>query len=888
MLKWGVAIAMLLPAGGAWAQFTVDDYRERVSKADFEAPAGAGQIGEQLDLYTGKLRFTQYDVDLQGEGLPIRVGRWLAVGDTQFSAFMTGDFGSWNLVMPMITTLAATDLEPNGRDEWIVARLRDANAFKRCSAFATPPSAGTRAGPSVWWYGVSLHDGAGGEEFVLKREAATRLPAPSLPIAGVSDFPLLTKSGWLIGCLPSTSNSEPGEGFLAVDPQGTKYWMDHMVYREHYPFHDEDPETSTKYTRNRAMALPSRIEDKFGNSLAYHYGPFGVTSIASSDGRRVEMEWLAMPLEEGQMPYGVISKIHVVGDDGRRRTYTYEYKTKTEIVAITNELVGVNRPDGATWAFAVDAFLYGPAKMPRSNACMPDEDLPRSGSVSVRSPSGLSASYTLSQIRHGNSNAPNACYDKGFSMAWSVTKASYGGAGVNFSRLYSYEFARSFADACGSACSSSKRTFISNPDGTSEIYAFNNLYRGIDEGVLEQKDTLDPSASLVRRELYRYSGGDGQGTYRAGSSLIKLDQYRGSANILRYEQGRFPSSRVVQEGGYDYVMSVDAADVQGRPLVVSRYSPWHSRRDATSYHDDLTAWVLGSVGSETNLNTGIVVSQVQYGPNAVPMRRFNNGRLDESYLHDARGNVEATEDGRRNATLYGAWKRGVPLRVTYADDSVHSASLDSFGQISTVTNEASSTKSYRYDLMGRLSGMSYPAGDGVAWSDLQQAWEMASSPEIGLGEAHWRRSKANGNLREITHYDAMMRPVLEHRYDIADVAGTSIYTRYEYDYRGMQTFESYPSADSSAPLGTRKTYDGVGRLTSVSVDSELGVLTNRYEYLPGSQLRLTDAKGIAVTSGYQVFDQPSYELPVWIHGPGTITNITRDVFGKPTEIRREN
>ncbi|ALN65148.1 RHS Repeat family protein [Lysobacter antibioticus] len=94
---------------------------------------------------------------------------------------------------------------------------------------------------------------------------------------------------------------------------------------------------------------------------------------------------------------------------------------------------------------------------------------------------------------------------------------------------------------------------------------------------------------------------------------------------------------------------------------------------------------------------------------------------------------------------------------------------------------------------------------------------------------------------------------------------------------------------ASSLLGVRTRYDVLGRVVSVKQDSELGVLTSTTEYLGGLQTAVTNPRGNVTLTAFHAFGAPSYDAPVVISSPeGVYTEIARDVFGKPTSLRRRN
>ena len=69
----------------------------------------------------------------------------------------------------------------------------------------------------------------------------------------------------------------------------------------------------------------------------------------------------------------------------------------------------------------------------------------------------------------------------------------------------------------------------------------------------------------------------------------------------------------------------------------------------------------------------------------------------------------------------------------------------------------------------------------------------------------------------------------------------------------------------------------------------MGLLTTTTVYETGFQTRVTSPKTEQTLTRYLAWDQPTTDFPVHIsHPEGAYTHITRDVFGKPTVLRRSN
>ncbi|SOD50479.1 RHS repeat-associated core domain-containing protein [Pseudoxanthomonas wuyuanensis] len=321
----------------------------------------------------------------------------------------------------------------------------------------------------------------------------------------------------------------------------------------------------------------------------------------------------------------------------------------------------------------------------------------------------------------------------------------------------------------------------------------------------------------------------------------------------------------------------------------------YTKTETIEYHDDLSLWVLGQVKRTTT--NGIESSRTEYAWKASPTKTYAFGKLQQTIGYNtSNGTVSHVVDGKNNLTIFRSWMRGIPQQIEYADGYSQYATVNDSGWITSITDENGYKTCYGYDTMGRLSSITYPsetaAGvcDTSKWTATTFTWEYRNLVEHGLPAGHWLRRNHTGNHRRNTFYDALWRPVLEHYYDGANVDATLQTRAWSYDTEGRVTFASYPvGTTTGGTTGTWTEYDALGRVTSVSQDSEQGLLTTTTAYLAGLQTRVTTPKGLQTTTAYQAYDQPTYDWPrIIIHPEGTYTHITRDVFGKPTALRRSN
>ncbi|MBN6112942.1 RHS repeat protein [Xanthomonas sp. CFBP 8700] len=346
---------------------------------------------------------------------------------------------------------------------------------------------------------------------------------------------------------------------------------------------------------------------------------------------------------------------------------------------------------------------------------------------------------------------------------------------------------------------------------------------------------------------------------------------------------------VITQDGAIYTYSASAFDNFARPTNYAIYSNWSGRSESVEYHDSYSKWILGQKAKSTNNETGAVEFQSSYDESSLPHQLWAFGKLQQTLTHNTDGTLATVSDGRANTTTFSNWKRGLPQLIRFADATTIVASVNDYGWVTAVTDENGYGRSYSYDAMGRMASTTYPVNDIVAWNKTTQVFESVNGSEYGLAAGHWRQTVATGNARKITYYDALWRPVLIREYDVGNEVATQRLKSFAYDHMSRTTFTSYPGTSDVLGTGIWTNYDVLGRTTSVLQDSELGRLITKIEYLQGNQTRVTDPRGNQIIAGYQVFDHPSYEAPVWIQHPqGAYTDIARDVFGKPTSIRRHD
>jgi len=884
-----------------------EQFHRRLSVSEDVSPLGATPFGESFDPYTGELSFRQVDVTLHGTGPDIVIARTFSPGwRTALALPDDGQFADWQLDVPKLTTLVGRQVSGAYAafgGQW---QTNGAVADNRCTYMKYAPLiAGTNGDlfdTDDWWHGYGLSiPGAGTQQLLVK---GTSRPSPTMRDASGNAiaFNITTQNHWMIGCASGVASGEPGESFIAVSPQGVKYTLNWFNYYSANAAHLPNPPPGKSISANMASAeaVATRIEDRFGNWVQYHYSGRRVTSIDASDGRLVTIAW--------RPETDWIDHISVSDASGATRTWTYQYADESQLIAGTNQYLGrlaaVVRPDGTAWSFSLQSLLKastGPDTGERGFCVGGYFAVANQGqafSGSMQNPSGLAGTFTLApvqRIRVGRERPAATCTtaevpyfipSSYFNIA--LTKKVFTGAGVNATWSYTYgNPALYWADQCtNDVCPQhTVTTDVTNPDATITRTEMDDTVDGYIEGRVTAVRTgfnpQDGSALDVQTMSYADPSTASLGN-PLGTTLSPLVNVASQGNLA-------PVSALnrVREGD-TYTYAANGFDVFGNPTLVSRSNSIPGQPSMTvqaSFLNDASHWLVGLPVAQVNAGSGEIISRNTYDASTSALSaRYRFERLLMSYQYDASGQLQSFTDGNGKVTQLSNYKLGVPRSIAYPDGSSQTVALNDFGEITAITNQTGDTTTYAYDSMGRLSHVGYPAGDSVAWSPRDISFSFVNSAERGVPAGHWVRSVTHGGEISKTYYDAWMRPVLTSSASADGSMGTSV--RNDYDWAGRTVFLSYP-ADGSPDMstmtaGTTTTYDSVGRSVRSVRTSELGSLTTSTAYLEGAKVQTTDPKGHVTVTAFQVLDTPDTSRPLSVSASEGVTQtIVRDVYGNP-------
>src|SRR6185312_1490285 len=666
--------------------------------------------------------------------------------------------------------------------------------------------------------------------------------------------------------------------------------------------------------RENIYLLATHVQDRFGNWVNYNYSNGNLASITSSDGRTITLNW------SGGTVTSVTSSLG---------TWTYGYSTASwtselGVTVIWTYLSKVTQPDDSTWTYSVKSGALITNKeawpdnepLPKTTYCNPGY-VPNTGGFvyQIGTPSGATGVFTFSYDRHYRDMVPYGCtldsdpdhnYPEDVTTSFDnfdlVSKQISGPGLATQTWTYNYgtQLGSYFSASAPwenlteepyippgtcSSCNTSKTIFVTGPTSIT-AYTFGTQYAR-NEGQLLKKQIEDLSGNVLQTTTYTYVS-DAAAASEPFADIAGHDPQFNFVDPMGSRNRPVTQTTITQDGA-TFTTAVNSFDAFARPTSEAASSSLgYSKTDTTSYQDDLNLWVLGlTTSTATN---GITSSQTTYTSLDLPYQQYAFGKLVSTKAWNSDGTLASVADGDGNSTTFSNWYRGLPRSVGFADGTSESAVVNGNGWITSVTDENGFTTGYAYDAMARLSQITYPSGDDVAWSPTYLSFTQVAASEFGIPAGHWKQVVHTGNDYAATYFDAFWRPLVTEHYD-AGKSGTLSQTVTNYDAGGRKTFTSYPTASatsySQSLPGTHTTYDALDRITQVSEDSELGALPTTTAYLSGFQTQVTDPRGYATVTSYQAYGEPTTQWPVSISAPqGQLTTIQRDVFGKPVSITR--
>jgi YD repeat-containing protein len=875
------------------------EYRDRIKVDQTIQPLGDNPFGENVNLYKGGLTFTQTDISYPGIGPTITLARTYEVGVGLVRSQIQNDMADWSLSVPRISTIVPG--EPGS----------PLDGF-HCTNFG-PVSPAPYIPIGRWWNGYHLRTPDGGSQPLMKR-AAENTNAPS---SGQS-YGVVTPNNWVLRCT-TTPASAPGEGFVALAPDGTEYTFDLLVAgraietltKELQPDYEGHVNT-VFFPRKEAHLYLTQIKDRFNNTLTYTYNGARLTGITASDGRAVSIAWNSE---------GVVSSITVQPSSSKAQTWTYEYSCQP--TPCSKKLSRVVLPHAGTdsappaWTFA----------MADTNALQPDPEEPAEcgyrsripwsrdfsgfyylATARITHPSGLIGDFDVAAFFPTQASVPLACdyygtYENlptGYTT-FSLSEKRFSGPGLT-SQKWTYRMApgqMSSASECPPAtCQTKSLVEVTGPDNSTTRYEFRSVWDDQEGKLLKVTYGISSPGQAtptgLRTETFTYAPST-HGTGRDYPSHLgdNLDGQYDTINEGPIEKLSPQATDTITQQGVTFKRTNSNFDAYGNVQKVVRASTNgsggnSSRTENVTFNDNLLLWVIGQPAT-VKVGTTLVSEILYDSALALPTTKKSFGLVQQTLAYNSDGTLASVTDPGGHSTTLTQWKIGVPQRIDFPTGTHISAFVDGLGHISNTTDELSNFTSYTYDAAGRLKSITYPTGDAVTWNGLSRSFSQVNVFEQGLPPGHWKEVVATGTGTTTTYYDARWLPVLIQTEDTTNAASRSFVVQ-RFDGMGRPSFKSYPVATANVtdPVkGVTTSYDLLGRIASVQQDSEQGPLSTVSTYLSGFRTQVVNPRGNATITSYQVFDTPATDAPVLIQAPeGQTTTITRDTFGAPLTITR--
>ena len=439
----------------------------------------------------------------------------------------------------------------------------------------------------LYWHGNTLYVPGIGDQEMLTVDAAAN---PHRPTDG-KQYRWVTNNQWYFSCLPKTANGVPGDAFLAVSPDGTRYHFDWFTTRyapwvtrnagpgggtadRALPMAAANP-TASVLEREEVRILPTKIVDRFGNTVTYTYDPANprrLTRIAASDGRTLTITWSG-------------ARITAVSDGTRTWRYVYG-----------NGLTEVVLPDQSKWRINFANLREAYTTPAGNNATMPCSQqtaLAQQNTYTgtITHPAGAVGEFSFRSQMHGRSYVDKQCPPQPGSGAEGfvslqphyfevvgLTRKKISGPGLTTAQ-WTYTFGpvhRSWAQSCASnTCPETKTLEVTGP-GEWRRYTFGNRYR-VSDGKLLKTEIGSGPGNILRTEVNTYQLDPMGQTYPA--SIGRSPYPRSDQTATKHAP---TSKRVITQQGQVFTWEVSRAcgangtalcfDAFARPTKVVRSS----------------------------------------------------------------------------------------------------------------------------------------------------------------------------------------------------------------------------------------------------------------------------------------------------------------------------
>jgi len=827
-----------------------------------------GLLGDNIDVDTGRLSFRQADIDIPGNSdLSVSLGRRLST--PRYDEEQKAGFADWMIDMPYIRARLET------AEAVFYPPYYNENIWPSTRCSSRPMNwSNIQYGPvqklTPYWDGLNIYTPGDGERKIFEvRSDDTRYGADRPPKA--------TPDYWKIKCL-ATATDIYGEGYLAIAPNGTKYYFD--VFRKFKGRNHTLLLNGSTFNSSNYLMFPSKIEDVNGNWVKYNYNSHGPTRIYSSDGREITVQY--------------DSQKRITSAKANGRTWNYKYNTAS------GALERVTLPDAKYWQFNPN---LGELNQVGENACNNWVDY-----VRIKHPDGVVGEFWLRQIKNGivgagvsdpRINTPTFSHLRNnFSLCtyttWATQPVFFSNA-VTKKRLTvpgsgTHEWIHQYEEDEGSLVKNNnfndyKTRSIILPDGSKRKYYIDRKW-GVFLGKLQKTETYSSANSNTPLETtidtYSPLGG---AWHSSGSWYVNFVSviYQNFITPLVKREVKLDGDTYTQDFEYNYSTSASNFSF-GKPVKTKSYSNVSTspRIIDTEYEHKKSVWVLG-LPKKVTQNARVMATYVYDGlGRKTSQTRYGQHNASFTYHTAAayKGAPYKITDALGRRTELREWKRGTPQRVRRAagtPDEINAYQyVDNNGWVTSIKDAMGRTTGYTHDNMGRVTLINPPGN----WANTSISYNFNGGGAV--------QTITKGQARTTISYDGMFRPILERKQALD--TGWSSYTRTEYDGLGRPTFKSQPSTNSNETKGMDYTYDGLGRIYQER-ENVSPYATTKHRYYSSHRHRVYDPSG-AWTQYYSYgYDGPgntNYRA-IYKYANGAYQQYTylyKNVHGQMTRLRQ--
>ncbi|WP_444889969.1 RHS repeat domain-containing protein [Microbulbifer sp. DLAB2-AA] len=789
MNRLWLMIPLLLFAGTVFSEEEYQDPGVYESSHSQTAEAPFPMIaGENLDLRTGSSYWEIPGPAIPGQGgLDVRVN--FSFNKSNESGYY--NLGSWDLEIPRIEIAARTHVYGHTRGSYNNRNKACEDPYTKGSDFFGVPD-GKRSPISLIMPGLA-------PQVVLERDASANIYPPSVKY--------VTTQNYIISC------SDNGATFKVVSPEAITYEFNVLSSTTGFFGWRDYPAFLTIY--------PSKIYDLWGNKLTFSYYDSHevmearafhtrkvIDKIQSNDGRLIDFTHSSEANPK-------LEKI-TAGD----RTWKFKYEGAT---TASKYLEGIVLPDGSKWEVKYDKHARGDWN-DSSIGVLPDK---------VNSTSSSKKKYAIKEIKTPTGAKLNYTYIGIDKKYWGLK-------------------------ACCADTPAVKTRTLSGSDILSHTSTFNysqQQNKTISRTEIEsggRKDTFD-----FHRNVWQHGLLESHTVYENGTRVLKKGYEWGRGGrigrtYLENEHESGQSLRWVKNietliSGKTLKVTYSGHDKLGNPRKISENGT-RARVTNFSYHNDTSNWFVGRVKSISVDGVSDVTSYT-YEKNKV--KTVTDNKLTQTFYYHSNGNVKETRrtvGGILEREYYSDYYRGIPRKVTDADDHITVTKVDYFGNTKRIDDPEDNWVEYEYDSIGRVSRERRPGR-----ADIIISWPSTT-----------QKNTSQGNYRNIEKYNALGQAKYSKSWDTA-YSSEPVIVNKQYTNRGGLHFTSWPSDVEGEAKGVKQYYDVLDRLVKTTNTTTGKSKTICYgaaciqsgEPSIGYGIRTVNEKGVKTILDFEVYGSPS-------------------------------